>query len=102
MTWALKDLDSWAGALFYAGRAHVTSSDIFDGDVLDVESDLVAWKTFWDLGVVHLDGFDFGGDVGWSECDDYGVITYKLNTLLTRFFHRKRDFSLNFEKTQQQ
>jgi len=59
------------GWVFLAVRAHVTSSDIFDGDVLDVESDVVAWKTFWDLGVVHLDGFDFGGDVGWSEFDDH-------------------------------
>ena len=60
-----------AGWVFLAVRAHVTSSDVFDGDVLDVKSDVVAWKTFWDLGVVHLDGFDFGGDVRRSEFNDH-------------------------------
>jgi len=61
-------LEGWV--LFGVG-ANVTSSDVFDGDVLDVETDVVAWETFWDLGVVHLDGFDLGGDVGWSEFDDH-------------------------------
>jgi len=61
-------LEGWV--LFGVG-ANVTSSDVFDGDVLDVETDVVAWETFWDLGVVHLDGFDLSGDVGWSEFDDH-------------------------------
>jgi len=58
------------GVLFGVG-ANVTSSDVFDGDVLDVETDVVTWKTLWDLGVVHFDGFDFGGHVGWREFDDH-------------------------------
>jgi hypothetical protein len=61
-------LESW---VLFGVRANVTSSDVFDGDVLDVETDVVAWETFWDLGVVHLDGFDLSGDVGWSEFDDH-------------------------------
>lgn len=51
--------------------ADVSTTNLLDGDVLDVESDVVTWKTFCDLGVVHLDGFDFSGDVGWSEFDDH-------------------------------
>jgi len=59
------------GWVLFGVGANVTSSDVFDGDVLDVETDVVAWETFWDLGVVHLDGFDLSGDVGWSEFDDH-------------------------------
>jgi len=59
------------GRVLFRVGAYVSSSDVFDGDVLDVETDVVAWETFWDLGVVHLDGFDLGGDVGWSEFDDH-------------------------------
>lgn len=59
------------GGVVFGVGAYVSSSDIFDGDVLNVETDVVAWKTFWDLGVVHFDGFDLSGDVGWSEFDDH-------------------------------
>jgi hypothetical protein len=59
------------GGVVFGVGAYVTSSDVFDGDVLDVETDVVAWETFWDLSVVHLNGFDLSGDVGWSEFDDH-------------------------------
>lgn len=49
----------------------VSSSDILDGDVLDVETDVVSWETLGDLLVVHLDRLDFGGDVGGSKGDDH-------------------------------
>jgi len=76
-TWVVQDDDlgvegfGFSGWVVFAVRADVTSSDIFDGDVLDVETDVVTWYTLWDLGVVHFDGFDFSGDVGWSEFDDH-------------------------------
>merc|ERR1712024_9585 len=59
------------GGVVLAVRAHVTSSDVLDGDVLDVEADVVAWHALGDLGVVHLNGFDLSGDVGRSELDDH-------------------------------
>jgi len=77
LTWVVQDDDLGVerlrleGWIVFGVGAHVSSSDVFDGDVLDVEADVVAWKTFWDLGVVHLDGFDLSGDVGWSEFDDH-------------------------------
>jgi len=76
-TWVVQDDDlgvegfGFSGWVVFAVRADVTSSDVFDGDVLDVETDVVTWKTLWDLGVVHFDGFDFGGHVGWREFDDH-------------------------------
>ena len=52
-------------------RLTVSSSNILDGDVLDVETDVVSGQTLGDLLVVHLDGLDFGGDVGRGEGDDH-------------------------------
>jgi len=76
-TWVVQDDDlgvegfGFSGWVVFAVRADVTSSDIFDGDVFDVETDVVTWYTLWDLSVVHFDGFDFSGDVGWGEFDDH-------------------------------
>jgi len=76
-TWVVQDDDLSVEALALGGwvvlavGAHVTSSDVLDGDVLDVEADVVAWYTLWDLGVVHFDGLDLSGDVGWSEFDNH-------------------------------
>ncbi len=50
---------------------NVSSSDILDGNVLDVETNVVSWETLNELLVVHLDGLDFGGDVGRSKVDDH-------------------------------
>jgi len=77
LTWVVQDDDlsikgsRLLGRVVLAVRAHVTSSDVLDGDVLDVEADVVAWHTLGDLGVVHLNGFDLSGDVGRSELDDH-------------------------------
>jgi len=51
--------------------SNVTSSDILDGDVLDVESDVVTWNSLWEGFVMHFDGLDFSGDVDWSEGDHH-------------------------------
>lgn len=49
----------------------VTSSDVLDGNVLDVETNVVSGETLGDLLVVHLNGLDFSGNVGGSELDDH-------------------------------
>ena len=49
----------------------VTTTDVLDRDVLDVESDVVAGAGLWEGLVVHLDGLDLSGDVGWGEGDDH-------------------------------
>jgi len=59
----------------------VTTANLLDGDVLDVESDVVTWKTLNELLVVHLDGFDFSGNTSWSEGNDHaGLDDTSLDT----------------------
>jgi len=50
----------------------VTTTDILDGDVLDVETNVVTWEGLWELFVMHFDGLDFSGNVDGSEGDDHG------------------------------
>ena len=52
-------------------RGNVTTSDILDRDVLDVETNIVTWSGFWERFVMHLNGLDFSGDVDWGEGDDH-------------------------------
>lgn len=47
--------------------SNITTTDLLDGDVLDVEADVVSGKTLDKLFVMHLDGLDFSGDVGGGE-----------------------------------
>ena len=49
----------------------VASLDILDGEILDVEADVVTWESLLDLLVMHLDGLDLGGGVHGAEGDDH-------------------------------
>ena len=77
LTWVVEDDDLgvervtalWWVVLGVTGN--VATTDLLDGDVLDVEADVVTRETLGELLVVHLDGLDFGGDVGWGEGDDH-------------------------------
>ena len=51
---------------------NITTTYLLDGDVLDVEADVVSWKTFNKLFVVHLNGLDFSGNISGSEGHDLG------------------------------
>ena len=51
--------------------ADVSTANLLDGDVLDVEANVVTWNTLGELFVVHFDGLDFSSDVGRSEGDDH-------------------------------
>ena len=59
------------GRIVLGISAYVTTSDFLDGDVLDVESDVVTRETLNESFVVHFDGLDFSGDVGGSESDNH-------------------------------
>jgi hypothetical protein len=48
----------------------VSSSDVLDGNVLDVESDVVSGDGFLEGDVVHFDRLDFSGNVSGGESDD--------------------------------
>jgi hypothetical protein len=53
---------------------NVTTTDFLDGDVLDVEADVVAWKTFDKLFMVHLNRLNFSGDISRSKGDDHASL----------------------------
>lgn len=50
---------------------NVTTANLLDGDVLDVETDVVTGETLLELLVVHLNGLNLSGDVGGSEGNDH-------------------------------
>ena len=63
---------STLGRIVLGVTSDVTTTDLFDGNVLDIEADVVSWKTLGKLLVVHLNGFDFSGHVRGSEGHDLG------------------------------
>merc|ERR1719223_1795363 len=55
--------------------------DVLDGDILNIESDVVTRDGLLQLLVMHLDGLDLSGDHGGSEGDDHtGLQDTGLNT----------------------
>jgi hypothetical protein len=62
----------------------VTTTDFLDGDVLDVEANIVTWETFDELFVVHLNGLDFSGDTSWGEGDDHTGLDLLAENKTTR------------------
>merc|ERR1712113_375499 len=59
------------GGVLLGVTGNVTTTDLLDGDVLDVEADVVTGDTLGELLVVHLDGLDFSGDTSGGEGDDH-------------------------------
>lgn len=59
------------GGVVLGVTGDVATTDLLDGDVLDVETDVVTGETLGKLLVVHLDGLDLSGDVGGGEGDDH-------------------------------
>ena len=76
-TWVVQDDDlsgevnGTLGWIVLGVGGNVSTSDILDGDVLDVETNIVTWSGFWERFVMHLNGLDFSGDVDWSEGNDH-------------------------------
>jgi hypothetical protein len=59
------------GGLVLGVGGDVTTTDVLDGDVLDVEADVVTGDGLGESFVVHLDGLDFGGQVDGGKGDDH-------------------------------
>lgn len=69
------------GGVVLGVTSDVTTTDLLDGDVLDVEANVVTWDTLGKLLVVHFDGLDFSGDTSGGEGDDHtGLDDTGLNT----------------------
>lgn len=62
---------SLGGGVVLGVGGDVTTADFLDGNVLDVETNVVTGDTLLELLVVHLNGLDFSGDVGGSEGNDH-------------------------------
>jgi len=58
------------GIVLAVGGDH-SSFDVLDGDVLDVESNIVSGDGLLNGSVMHFDGFYFSGDSSWGEGDDH-------------------------------
>jgi len=77
LTWVVEDDDlsvERIGTLWWivlGVTGNVTTTNLLDGDVLDVETNVVTWNTLGELFVVHLDGLDLSGDVGWGESNNH-------------------------------
>jgi len=48
---------------------NITSLDISDRKILNVESNIVTWNSFFDLLVMHLDRFTLSGGSKRTECN---------------------------------
>jgi len=59
------------GRIILRIAGYVPTADFLHGDVLDIETDVVTWDTLNELLMMHLNGLDFGGDVGRSEGDNH-------------------------------
>lgn len=59
------------GGVVLGVTGNVTTTDFLDGDVLDVEANVVTGNTLHKLLVVHLNGLDFSGDTSGGEGDDH-------------------------------
>lgn len=69
------------GGVVLGVTGNVATTDLLDGDVLDVEADVVTGETLGKLLVVHLDGLDLSGDTSGGEGDDHaGLDDTGLNT----------------------
>jgi hypothetical protein len=58
----------------------VTTADILDGDVLDVETDVVTRSTLLKLLVVHFDRLDFSSNGRGSESDNHAGLDDTVST----------------------
>ena len=65
---------STLGGVVLGVTGNVATTDLLDGDVLDVEADVVTGKTLGELLVVHLDGLDLSGDTSGGEGDDHTTL----------------------------
>ena len=69
------------GRVVLAVTGDVSTTDLLDRDVLDVEANVVTWQALDELLVVHLDGLDFSGDASWGKGNDHaGLDNTSLDT----------------------
>ena len=65
------EVRNFSGGVVFVIRSNVSSSNIFNRDTFNVESNVVPGGGFGHLFVVHFDGFNFGGDSRRSEANGH-------------------------------
>lgn len=68
------EVGSFLGGVVLGVGSDVATADILDGDVLDVEADVVTRVALLELFVMHFDGLDFSGHTSGSEGDDHASL----------------------------
>uniref|UniRef100_G1TUT3 Uncharacterized protein n=1 Tax=Oryctolagus cuniculus TaxID=9986 RepID=G1TUT3_RABIT len=53
--------------VIFAVTSNVSTMNIFDRHVLDIETHIVPRKSFTQSFMVHFDGLDFSCDIDWSK-----------------------------------
>jgi len=59
------------GRVILGVTRHVSSPQVLDGDVLDVEANIVSWSSLRKRFVMHFNGLDFSGQVDRGKGDDH-------------------------------
>jgi hypothetical protein len=62
---------SFLGWVILGVRSDGSTTDVLDGDVLDVEANVVSWDGLWQRLVMHFNGLNFSADALWSEGDNH-------------------------------
>mmetsp|Transcript_23172 Transcript_23172/g.57992 ORF Transcript_23172/g.57992 Transcript_23172/m.57992 type:complete len:371 (+) Transcript_23172:353-1465(+) len=70
------EVDGRLGRVVLRVRAHVTTTEILDGNVLDVETNVVTRDGLLEGFVMHLDGLDLSGHHGGGEGDDHARLEH--------------------------
>ena len=66
-----KEVSGILGWIVLGVGSDVTSLKILDGQVLNVETNVITWLGFGEGLVMHFDGFALSSDVHWGEGDDH-------------------------------
>ena len=86
-TWVVQDDDlsgevnGTLGWIVLGVGGNITTLDILDRDVLDVETNIVTWFGLWEGFVVHFNRLDFSGELGWSESNNHTLLHLLKRTI---------------------
>ena len=65
------EVSTASGGLVLGVRGDVSTLDVLDRDVLDIEANVVSGDSLWERLVVHLHGLDLSGQHVGGEGDDH-------------------------------
>ena len=75
-TWVTKDNNlsverlNFEGSVNFGVRSDITSPELFDSDVFDIETNVITWDSLDKVLMMHFNRFDFRNQVGWGELNE--------------------------------